>query len=513
MQTTTTRLLPLRGLCLSSFLFLFIVSCSSPTPTLVPATETPLIPTATLPPTETPLPTDTPTPIGTPEPALARPQYAINLQMDYARMAATVNQTITYPNWTGETLSSLVLAVEPTCSRSFTLNSIAVDGQPVTNYVFDKENPQAFIRHRLEVPLPQPLQPSGIVTLSISYGLFLPQIGNYGDETDLCSQIYGYSSQQVNLVDWYPFVVPYISGKWVLHNPWYYGEHLTYDASDYDVSVTFVDGATPVIASSGEEVESEAATSRRFKIEAARSFALSFSTVYNIATMKVGDVTLYSYYFASYSVQGEAVLKDSALAMQIYSDRFGAYPHKTLSIVQGDFDDGMEYSALYYHSKGIYNTYQGDYNNHFTAVSVHETAHQWWFDQVGNDQGFEPWLDESLATYSEIIFYETVSPDALRDWWWTYRFDPYKPENRVDTRIYEGEGQRPYWNKVYLNGAHFLQDLRARVGDEIFFAFIRDYLAQNKGKIVTSADFFRIFREHTATDISDLIAQYFQGTY
>ena len=105
-----------------------------------------------------------------------------------------------------------------------------------------------------------------------------------------------------------------------------------------------------------------------------------------------------------------------------------------------------------------------------------------------------------LATYSEIVFYETVSPDALRNWWWTYRFDPYKPENKVDIRVYDGEGQRTYWNKVYLNGAHFLQDLRARVGDDIFFAFIQDYLKQENGKIATSADFFRIFREHTCNE-------------
>jgi len=511
---TSTRLLPF------AFCIILLVSCSSPTPTPISATETPLVPTATLPPTETPLPTDTPAPTLTPQPSLARPQYVLDLEMDYARNSATVNETITYPNWTGETLSSLVLAVESTCSRSFKLYSINVDGQPVTNYIFDVDNVQAYVRHRLEVPLPQPLAPSGTVTLSISYGLFLPKIGNYGDQTDLCSQIYGYSAQQVNLVDWYPFIVPYINGNWVLHNPWYYGEHLTYEASDYDVTVKFADGATPVIASSGEEVSSEAANSRRFVIEAARSFALSFSTIYDVASMKVGDITLYSYYFPSYAVQGEAALKDSALALQIYSDRFGPYSHKTLSIVEGDFDDGMEFSALYYHSKGIYNNYNGDYNNHFTAVSVHETAHQWWFEQVGNDQGFEPWLDESLATYSEIVFYETVSPDALRDWWWTYRFDPYKPENNVDTRIYEGEGQRTYWNKVYLNGAHFLQDLRARVGDDIFFPFIhiffpfiQDYLKQEKGKIATSADFFRIFREHTATDISDLITQYFQNSY
>ena len=42
---------------------------------------------------------------------------------------------------------------------------------------------------------------------------------------------------------------------WVLHNPWYYGEHLVYDLADFDVTVTFTDGANPQIAASGAEVD------------------------------------------------------------------------------------------------------------------------------------------------------------------------------------------------------------------------------------------------------------------
>ncbi len=234
---------------------------------------------------------------------------------------------------------------------------------------------------------------------------------------------------------------------------------------------------------------------------------------YRVLSTTVGDVTINSYYFPPYETAANAVLRATAQSFEIYSQRFGPYPHRTLSVVQGDFNDGMEYSALYYHSKGIYNNYDGTLTNHLTAVSVHETAHQWWFEQVANDQGFEPWLDESLATYSEIIYYETVQPEALASWWWTYRFDPYVPLNMVDSRIYEGEGQRPYWNKTYLNGAHFLQDLRSRIGDETFFAFIQDYLAQMQGRISTTDDFFRILRLHTDADISDLITQYFQNPH
>ena len=68
-------------------------------------------------------------------------------------------------------------------------------------------------------------------------------------------------------------------------------------------------------------------------------------------------------------------------------------------------------------------------------------------------------------------------------------------------------------NATYFQGAHFLEDLRARIGDEAFFAFLQDYLAQGNGKIVTANDFFRILSTHTSTDTSDIIRQYFQNIY
>jgi aminopeptidase N len=51
------------------------------------------------------------------------------------------------------------------------------------------------------------------------------------------------------------------------------------------------------------------------------------------------------------------------------------------------------------------------------------------------------------------------------------------------------------------------------MGDEAFFAFLKDYYTQYEGKRVTGADFFRVLREHTSADISDLMTKYFQKTY
>lgn len=492
---------------LSSFLFLF-ASCSSPAPEAPLPTETPSLPTATTTPTETPLPTEPPTATPFPQPALERPQYSIDLQLNYTTKAATVNQTITYPNWTGETLTELVLAVQPNLwSGGFSLNSLAVDGTPITNYQLPNLN------QRLEVPLPQPLQPGGTVVITMTYGLILPQMQAYSNPNEVRPQIYGYSERQLNLVDWYPFIVPYQSGEgWILHNPWFYGEHLVYDTADFDVTVTFTDGSSPQVASSGAEVASGSAGSRRFKLEAGRTFALSMSTDYKVAQRQVGDVTVYAYYFAFYDAPGEAMLQTTVEALQVFEEKFGPYRHKTMTAVQGDFNDGMEYSAFYFISRDYFNLYDNTPKNYLVIIAAHETAHQWWFDAVADDQALEPWLDETLATYSERIYYETVHPDLV-DWWWGYRYFEFQKAGFIDTPIYEGGGQRPYWDKTYLTGARFMEDLRQRVGDEIFFAFLKDYYTQFAGKRATSADFFRVFREHSAADISDLMAKYFQKTY
>lgn len=494
---------------LSSFLFL-LISCSSPTPASLPPTEqnSPVPPTETLPPTDAPPAEETqaPPPILTPE--LERPQYVIDMGLNYSTKAASVDQTITYPNWTGETLDRLVLSVQPNLwSGGFSLKSLAVDGQPVTSYTLENMN------QRLEIALPQPLQPGGTVVITMAYGLILPQMQAYSDPNEIRPQIYGYSERQINFVDWYPFVVPYQPGEgWILHNPWYYGEHLVYDTADFDVTVTFTDGSSPQVAASGAEVDSESESSRRFLLEAGRTFALSISTLFKVAQRQVGDVTVYAYYFAFYDAPGEAMLQTTVEALEVFTEKFGPYRHKTMTAVQGDFNDGMEYSAFYFISRDYFNLYDNTPKNYLVIISAHETAHQWWFDAVADNQALEPWLDEALCTYSERIYYETVHPDLV-DWWWGYRYFEFQKAGFVDSSIYEGEGQRPYWDKTYLTGARFMEDLRQRVGDEIFFAFLKDYYTQFVGKRATTADFFRVFRENSAADISDLMQKYFQKSY
>src|SRR5208283_4207346 len=95
----------------ASLIFLS-TSCSAPTPA-----SASIAPISTVTSTQTPVPTTTPTPQPTatatsvaPPP---RPQYTMNVVMDYKAKSVSVDETILYPNHTGQALNDLVLAVEP----------------------------------------------------------------------------------------------------------------------------------------------------------------------------------------------------------------------------------------------------------------------------------------------------------------------------------------------------------------------------------------------------------------
>jgi len=495
-----------KKIILSWLAVIFVLSaCSTPqTPESPVATEEAFV---ELPATNTPAPpTETPLPTNTPLPALERAQYTLNTLIDYDAKTITVDQTILYPNLTGNQLTALVIAVVPNLwDGSFTLNSLTVDGQPVTNYTLNGQ--------RLDIPLVSILPANGMVEIKFQYSLNLP-FAEQEDPSVSRPRIYGYTSRQLNLVNWYPFVVPNINGEWILHDPWYYGEHLVYDSADYEVNLSFTpSGLTPIVASSGVP-QPQADGSTRYTITSARTFALAASRDFQVSSTQIGDVTISSYYFPFYESAGQGALQATLESFQVYSQVYGPYTHKSLAIVMGDFNDGMEYSAFFYLSKGSYDLYDGTYANLMTTVAVHETAHQWWFEQVANDQALQPWLDETMSTYSERIYYEKTHPDLLDQWWWYYRLAAYNPQGFVDIPIYEGQGFQPYTSATYRQGAYFLEKVRERIGDEAFFRFVQDYFNQGRGKIVTGDDFFRILQTHAgATDISDLINQYFRSVY
>ncbi len=427
----------------------------------------------------------------------------MEVEFNYSLHTVTVKQQATYTNRTGETLPELLIVVETmNYPGVFQLKSFTwKDGNPIQSYTWDG----SWIRL---IP-PAPLQPGQAVQFMMDYELYLPSPVQSSATRPVP---FGYSTRQTNLVDWYPMIAPYKPGVgWLAHPPSYYGEHQVYESADFAITLRILDEARIVVAASSPDLGDGSA--HRYQMNAARSFAFSFSPEYEVRTQQAGSVTIYSYFFSFHSAAGEKVLQVTAESMELFSRLFGAYNRPSLTVVEADFLDGMEYDGLYYLSNGFYNLYQGTPGEYLVSIAAHETAHQWWFGLVGNDQALEPWLDEALCTYSELLYYEALYPEAAQ-WWWSYRVDYYAPSGAINISIYNPDGSatpyQTYKNSVYLNGAHFLADLRQLIGDEAFFAFLLDYRVEVQQQIADSQQFFTILSQHSSSDISGLIDIYFK---
>ena len=402
--------------------------------------------------------------------------------------------SIFYQNAAGVALSSLVMSVEPNIwTGCFVLGYLTVNGQELKGLT--------LIGDRLDIPLDSPLPPGGTLNISMHFDFNLPPADSYN--------IFGYNTLQVNLVDWYPFVVPY-SGGWLLHPPAKVGEHLVYDVADFNVTL-FLTGQTKSVSVAASAPVDTSSGAFHYRLENARTFVFSASTAYQTISVLTGGVTITSYYFGSDDTSASAALDAVVKALKTFGELFGPYPHPALSIVESPFFDGMEYSGLFFLSRDYYIAYDGTMLNNLIDIAVHETAHQWWFGLVGNDQALSPWLDEALATYSENLFYEKNFPKIST--WWLFRVEAFNPSGWVDMDIYHGVNFRTYANAVYLRGAQFLQAIRERIGDDAFYAFLKDYAAQMSQKRATPDDFFRILSAHSGLETSDIISSYFSRQY
>jgi hypothetical protein len=460
----------------------------SETPTLA-YTFTPEPPTDTPPPTLEFTATTLPSP--TAPAATARTQYTLFALLDYYGHQLGVDETVHYTNQTGTTLNELVMAAIPNLRGGFSIENIMLNGSQLT---YDLSS------HRLTVYLPQPLAPGAQATLSMRFRISIP--------AKIKEHPYGYDVDQLNLTDWYPFIVPYSNG-WVLHDPSYVGEYLVYDAADFEVNIKTTDAGI-VFATSGVEEPNGEWT--RYRVNGARTFAVSASDQFRYVDAVAGGAQIRSYYYPGYEYPAAAILNAAVREIGLFEVKFGPFPYGSLSIIQADLNDGQEYDGLVFLSTKFYNEYNDSARSNLIAIGVHEIAHQWWFGLVGSDQAMEPWLDEALCVYSEALFYQYIYPNSY-DWWWNFRVNYFGPSGWVDTNVYSNGSFRAYVNAAYLNGANFMEALHYRMGDDAFFRFLQDYASRYGRGRATTYDFFAVARQNTTADISDLINAYFASSY
>lgn len=486
---------------------LLLTACAFTAPiNQVTPTANPVIPTTSIPtifPTDTsvvasptPQPLD-PTPV---ESAVVspRPEYHLDVVLDYGRKQLAVSQLVVYPNQTGDVLDALVFVVEPLRYKNFLnpgfqllqLSWDGPDGQLISGASIDET--------LLHIPLGDGLAPGETVRLFMVYVVDVPnQPGAFG-----------YTDRQMNLNHWFPFVPHYDDG-WVTPPPAEVGEYLVYPAADYYVEI-FNDDASLVIAGPAPAVPGPDYT--QYELLGGRTFAFSVSPDFVELYFQLGDKPVWGYVFPENQAAGEAALETAAKALDIFEFLFGPYPYEDLTMVEIDHYDGLEADGLFFIGKRFFDEYQFAQEDRLHILVVHEISHQWFYSLVGNNPAEEPWLDESITTYAELLYYENVVPESV-DWWWAFRIDLYSVYEKVNRPIAGYATFPSYVRGVYVYGAEFFDALRQAVGDEAFFAGLAEYLAVGRHEVMSGDEFLRIMTQSNPDVLQPLLDEFFDPDF
>ena len=437
----------------------------------------------------------------TPTPAVFVPfiDYSADVTLDLNTHLLSGSLVTLYRNVTAAPLNEIVYRIIPSETRDqFSLQAVSTDSSVDTS---------TFNGSRLTVILHTPLAVGDSLTIHIAFTLRLSALATSGTKNGYL----GYSERQTNLGDWLPAVAPNIDGNWLFPAPWpTVGETTVTESARYEVTLRLhgTNASQQIVAGPGIVTQIDP-TTWHFVLDHGRNFTLSISHDFIVRqTTTDSGVTVVLYTF------GEATTPVFDFALQTARDAltrdaqwFGPCPYKRVVIVEGDFPDGMEFSGMVFISGYWFETYPNKPESWLMLITVHELAHQWWYSSVGDDQSRTPFLDETFAVYSELLFVEQVYPgqDA---WWWNFRIRAFQPQGYVDSTVYDFGTQRPYINAVYLRGALFLDEIRGAIGDEAFMTWLRTYARTQADRIATPAALWGLLSAEDYARIAPIRARY-----
>jgi hypothetical protein len=423
--------------------------------------------------------------------------YQIDLQIadDLTRLDA--RQEVRYTNAETVDLNEVYFRLFPNLfGAQVRLGAVQVDGREV-------KPDYALLDSALRVPLSPPLRPAETALVSLGFSVTVPTSpgGSYG--------AFAFADGILALAHFYPIIPVYDDEGWNLELPPPYGDLVYADSSFYLVRVTAP--AALQLAASGVRVERQVADDRQQVTYAAgpvRDFYLAGSTRYAVVSEQVGATTVNSYALHELLDDARVVLGYAVNALRAFNQRFGTYPFTELDVVSTPTSAlGIEYPGIFALAVRLYGSSSEYPQGYLESTAAHEAAHQWFYGTVGNDQLDEPWLDEALAQYATLLYWQDLyGPSGAQG----FRSSLQERWARVENAdIPIGKPVRAYSSKeygaiVYGRGPLFIEELASRMGQSVFDAFLCDYYARYQWGIATADAFQELAEQHCACDLSAL---------
>ncbi len=184
-------------------------------------------------------------------------------------------------------------------------------------------------------------------------------------------------------------------------------------------------------------------------------------------------------------------------AFKIMNEKYGRYPYKQYSIIQGG-DGGMEYPMA--------TLVSGRLSLHaLVSVSVHELIHSWFQGLLGSNESKYGWMDEGFTSYAQNYVMSQLFP---------FKGDPQDRSSRsyinlvksgeeepLTTHADHFHSNRAYSIAAYSKGAVFLNQLNYIIGDESFDKGMKRYFSEWKFKHPNPTDLKRIMEKVSGLEL------------
>ena len=200
----------------------------------------------------------------------------------------------------------------------------------------------------------------------------------------------------------------------------------------------------------------------------------------------------------------------TAQMVNFFTDKFGLAPSANLTLVQT-----VDGAPNGYAAPGIVFLAPGVLSKEVNAnVLSNQIARQWWEVEVSPVNRNHLWLSNGMALYSEALWTEkekgaTGMEQRMRDTSITAltidnvpliqasRLEDYSPE---------------YWALSASKGAAVMHMLRATIGDEKFFGAVKQFLAANAWKSVSTDDFRKACEAAYGEDLRYFFLQWIESS-
>ncbi|HEX6037640.1 M1 family aminopeptidase [Longimicrobium sp.] len=257
-----------------------------------------------------------------------------------------------------------------------------------------------------------------------------------------------------------------------------------------------------------------------YRTEAPLSFgAPVFSAAYAERGARWNGVSLRVLYHPAHAFNVDRMVRGMRAALDYNTAHFGPYPYRELRVVEVPLYAGSNRAhpqTLAFSEAGAFLTRvkPGDVDRPF-FVTAHETAHQWWGNQVsGADVPGRALVSETLAQYSAMMTMEAALGRAQVRRFYDYEMDGYLQGRRVfssrEVPLLDVEDQGYLY---YHKGAVVMYTLRERLGEARVNAALRRFLERYRDAgppYPTSRDLYAELRAVTPDSLRPLLRDLFE---